>query len=163
MKFELYTAESDERTVYITGNFNNWNPKDSNFQLTQKDSQNYFIEIDDALLPDIVEYKFTKGGWENVELDKYGSITPNKKASKAAGKTSDIVEKWRLNWGPFKDEYFPIAEIISEEFYIPQLDRYRKIWALLPYDYYFSDKKYPVLYLQDAQNLFNEGSGYGNW
>jgi predicted alpha/beta superfamily hydrolase len=23
--------------------------------------------------------------------------------------------------------------------------------------------KYPVLYLQDAQNLFNEGSGFGNW
>ncbi|WP_185204688.1 alpha/beta hydrolase-fold protein [Chryseobacterium sp. C3] len=163
MKFELYTAESDERTVYITGNFNNWNPKDYNFQLIQKDSQNYFIEIDDQLLPDVIEYKFTKGGWENVELDKYGSITPNKKALRSSGKTSDTVEKWRFNWGPFKDEYFPIAEIISEEFYIPQLDRYRKIWALLPYDYYVSDKKYPVLYLQDAQNLFNEGSGYGNW
>jgi len=27
----------------------------------------------------------------------------------------------------------------------------------------FQIKKYPVLYLQDAQNLFNEGSAYGNW
>lgn len=163
MRFELYTEESDDRTVYITGNFNNWNPRDSNYQLKQRDQNNYFVEIDSEILPDTVEYKFTKGGWENVELDKYGSITPNRKAIKANGKASDIVEKWRLNWGPFKKEFFPIAEVISDEFYIPQLDRYRKIWAVLPYDYYVSEKSYPVLYLQDAQNLFNEGSGYGNW
>ncbi len=163
MRFELYTEESDDRPVYITGNFNNWNPRDSNYQLKQLDPNNYFIEIDDQILPDTVEYKFTKGGWENVELDKYGNITPNRKAEKSAGKTSDTIEKWRLNWGPFKKEFFPIAEVISDEFYIPQLDRYRKVWAVLPYDYYVSEKSYPVLYLQDAQNLFNEGSGYGNW
>jgi predicted alpha/beta superfamily hydrolase len=163
MTFELYTEESDDRTVYITGNFNNWNPRDIGFQLKKLDPNSYSIDIDSELLPDHIEYKFTKGGWENVELDQYGSITPNRKAEKTEGKVKSIVEKWRLNWGPFKKEFFPIAEIISEEFYIPQLDRYRKVWALLPYDYYVSNKSYPVLYLQDAQNLFNEGSGYGNW
>jgi len=163
MTFELYTEESDDRTVYITGNFNSWNPRDPRFQLKKLDPNSYSIDIDSQLLPDQIEYKFTKGGWENVELDPYGSITPNRKAEKTDGKVKSIVEKWRLNWGPFKKEFFPIAEIISEEFYIPQLDRYRKVWALLPYDYYVSNKSYPVLYLQDAQNLFNEGSGYGNW
>ncbi len=163
MRFELYTAEIDDRPVFITGNFNSWNPKDYHFQLKQIDPSGYFIEIEDQLLPDDIEYKFTKGGWENVELDQYGNITPNRKAKKSAGKTSDSVEKWRLNWGPFKEEYYPVAEVISENFYIPQLDRYRKVWALLPYDYHTTDKRYPVLYLQDAQNLFNEGSGFGNW
>ncbi|NIF04944.1 alpha/beta hydrolase [Chryseobacterium sp. Tr-659] len=163
MRFELYTEEKDDRPAFITGNFNSWNPKDYVYQLKQLDSFNYFIEIDDQLLPDDIEYKFTKGGWENVELDKYGNITPNRKVKKSKGKVSDTVVKWRLNWGPFKDEYFPTAEVISEKFYIPQLDRYRKVWALLPYDYHTSDKRYPVLYLQDAQNLFNEGSGFGNW
>ncbi|MET3537871.1 Predicted hydrolase of the alpha/beta superfamily [Chryseobacterium limigenitum] len=163
MKFELYTEESDDRPIYITGNFNKWNPKDYSYQLKQLDPNRYSIEIDDQILPSVVEYKFTKGGWENVELDKYGNITPNRKIEKSIGKTSDVIEKWRLNWGPFKKEFFPIVEIISEKFYIPQLERYRKVWALLPYDYYTSEKSYPVLYLQDAQNLFNEGSGYGNW
>ena len=163
MRFELYSEEIDNRAVYITGNFNSWNPKDDSYRLTQLDPNTYFIEINDSVLPDVIEYKFTKGGWENVELDKYGNITPNRKALKSKGKSSDIVEKWRLNWGPFKKEFFPIVEIISEEFYIPQLERYRKVWALLPFDYYISNKNYPVLYLQDAQNLFNEGSGYGNW
>ena len=69
----------------------------------------------------------------------------------------------RYNWGPFKNEFFPIVELIDKEFYIPQLDKTRKVWALLPYNYYKSQKHYPVLYLQDAQNLFNEGSKFGNW
>ncbi|WP_374458983.1 alpha/beta hydrolase [Chryseobacterium taeanense] len=163
MRFELHTEENDERKIYITGNFNSWNPRDERYILSQSQKQNYFIEIDNQLLPENVEYKFTKGGWENVELDKFGNITPNRKIRKSEGKASDLVEKWRLNWGPFKKEFFPIADVISEEFYIPQLDRHRKVWALLPYDYYISDKHYPVLYLQDAQNLFNEGSEYGNW
>lgn len=163
MRFELYTEEKDDRPVFITGNFNSWNPKDYNFQLKQTDPSHYFIEIEDETLPEEIDYKFTKGGWENVELDQYGNITPNRKVKKSVGKTSDTIEKWRLNWGPFKEEYYPIAEVISENFYIPQLDRYRKVWALLPYDYHSTDKRYPVLYLQDAQNLFNEGSGFGNW
>lgn len=163
MKFTLNTAEKDNRPIFITGNFNKWNPKDYNFQLQISEENTYSIDIEDQLLPDNIEYKFTKGGWENVELDQYGNITPNRKAHKHSAKTTDFVEKWRFNWGPFKDEFFPIVEVISEEFYIPQLDRYRKVWALLPYDYYISDKKYPVLYLQDAQNLFNEGSQFGNW
>ncbi|WP_139423450.1 alpha/beta hydrolase-fold protein [Chryseobacterium mulctrae] len=163
MKFTLNTAEKDSRPIFITGNFNKWNPKDYHFQLTILDENIYSIDIEDQLLGDDIEYKFTKGGWENVELDQYGNITPNRKINKKSGTTNDFVEKWRFNWGPFKDEFFPIVEVISEEFYIPQLDRYRKVWALLPYDYYISDKKYPVLYLQDAQNLFNEGSAYGNW
>lgn len=163
MKFTLNTAEKDNRPIFITGNFNKWNPKDYHFQLTILDENTYSIEIEDQLLGDDIEYKFTKGGWENVELDQYGNITPNRKVKKKSATTNDFVEKWRFNWGPFKDEFFPIVEVISEEFYIPQLDRYRKVWALLPYDYYISDKKYPVLYLQDAQNLFNEGSAYGNW
>ncbi|VXB26028.1 MULTISPECIES: alpha/beta hydrolase-fold protein [Chryseobacterium] len=163
MKFTLNTAEKDSRPIFITGNFNKWNPKDYHFQLTILDENTYSIDIEDQLLGDDIEYKFTKGGWENVELDHYGNITPNRKVKKKSAATNDFVEKWRFNWGPFKDEFFPIVEVISEEFYIPQLDRYRKVWALLPYDYYISDKKYPVLYLQDAQNLFNEGSAYGNW
>lgn len=162
MKFNLYTDIIDERKVYIAGNFNGWNPRDPKFQL-QLNSTHYSIEIDDTDLPEKIEYKFTKGGWENVELDRHGNITPNRKTEKKAQTTKDKVEKWRLNWAPFKKEYFPIVELVDEDFYIPQLDRYRRVWALLPYNYYSTDQYYPVLYLQDAQNLFNEGSEFGNW
>ena len=163
MNFIITSLEDDKRPVYITGNFNKWDPRDSQFELKEIAKNTYSIDIDDKTLPENIEYKFTRGGWENVEIDRFGNITPNRKTIKAESKTTDTVEKWRINWGPFKKEFFPIVEIISEKFFIPQLNRTRKIWALLPYNYHNTDKTYPVLYLQDAQNLFNEGSAYGNW
>ncbi len=163
MKFYLTTDEADERPVYITGNFNNWDPRDTDYEMKPMEDGSYFLEITDDILPGKLEYKFTKGGWENVEIDRYGNITPNRKIGKGAQETKDHVEKWRINWGPFKKEFFPEIELISEKFYIPQLDKTRKVWALLPYNYHKTDKSYPVLYLQDAQNLFNEGSAFGNW
>lgn len=163
MLFNLKTAEEDGRTIYLTGNFNAWNPKDERFKLIKNDGLDYSINVDDKKLPDLVEFKFTKGGWESVEIDEYDNIMPNRKILKSEESCNNFVQKWRLNWGPFKEHFFPIAEIISEQFYIPQLEKYRKVWALLPHDYYTSEKNYPVLYLQDAQNLFNEGAEFGNW
>ena len=46
----------------------------------------------------------------------------------------------------------------------PQLDTIKKIWVYLPKSYTSSAKKYPVLYLQDAQNLFDASTSYvGEW
>ena len=59
--------------------------------------------------------------------------------------------------------FLPIIQLLSSSFEIPQLDQNRRIWALLPYDYYKTDKHYPVLYLQDAQNLFDDRAPFGNW
>lgn len=163
MQFTLKSLEDDDRPVYITGNFNKWNPRDQNFILTETEKNTYAIDLENDHLPEIIEYKFTRGGWGNVEIDRFGNIRPNRKINKETVKTEDIVEKWRVNWAPFKDEFFPIVEIISEKFFIPQLNKTRKIWALLPHNYHQSEATYPVLYLQDAQNLFNEGSAFGNW
>ena len=59
--------------------------------------------------------------------------------------------------------HYPLIELIDKDFEIPQLGKKRRIWALLPHDYYDSDKTYPVLYLQDAQNLFDEEAPFGSW
>ena len=165
IKFRLKTSIDDARPVYITGNFNKWDPRDENFRMVRNDDGTYQLEIADTqTFPENVEYKYTKGGWENVEIDRYGNIHGNRKLP-ADQKTfiEDEVELFRNNWAPYKQEFFPIAELISDNFDIPQLDKTRRIWALLPYDYYETEKSYPVLYLQDAQNLFAEGSIYGNW
>ena len=60
-------------------------------------------------------------------------------------------------------DHTPLISVVEEAFKIPQLNKTRRIWALLPYDYHQTDKHYPVLYLQDAQNLFDENSPFGNW
>jgi predicted alpha/beta superfamily hydrolase len=60
-------------------------------------------------------------------------------------------------------DYQPIIEVIEEAYEVPHLDATRKISALLPHNYHHTDKHYPVLYLQDGQNLFNPASPYGDW
>ena len=79
MRFTIKSKEDDERPVYITGNFNKWNPRDLQFELKEISKNTYFIEIEDEKLPASIEYKFTRGGWGNVEIDRFGNITPNRK------------------------------------------------------------------------------------
>ncbi len=57
----------------------------------------------------------------------------------------------------------PIIHTIHEQFEIPQLIKTRRITALLPWNYNDSDKRYPVLYLQDGQNLFDDFAPFGSW
>lgn len=46
----------------------------------------------------------------------------------------------------------------------PQLKTTKKIWVYLPISYANSKKKYPVIYMHDAQNLFDAKTSYaGEW
>lgn len=46
----------------------------------------------------------------------------------------------------------------------PQLQTKKKIWVYLPINYEKSNKKYPVIYMHDAQNLFDTTTSYaGEW
>ena len=160
----LTTDEDDERAVFISGNFNNWKTQDKEFEMERVGLGLYNYKFDTNFeYPDDMLYKFTRGDWSEVEIDKYGNRTENRVTKKKSGIIKEHVAKWRKNWLPFKYNFLPKVHLISKEFEIPQLNKKRRIWALLPYDYETSTENYPVLYLQDAQNLFNEDAKYGNW
>lgn len=160
----LTTDEDDERPVYIAGNFNHWKTQDPLYQMEKVGQGLYHFSFPDEFqYPETLLYKFTRGDWSEVEIDKYGNRTENRVCKKHKGVRKEHVDKWRRNWLPFKSNFLPDVHLISEEFEIPQLNKTRKIWALLPHDYKTSTEHYPVIYLQDAQNLFNEKAKYGNW
>ena len=160
----LTTDEDDFRNVYISGNFNKWRTQDRAFMMEKIGDGLYHFKFEhDFVYPEPMLYKFTKGDWSDVEIDKYGNRTENRVCGQNSGVRKEHVHKWRKNWMPFKPNFLPQVKLISDEFEIPQLNKTRKIWALLPHDYDTSDEKYPVLYLQDAQNLFNEKAEFGNW
>ncbi|MEY3234159.1 MAG: hypothetical protein RL230_1430 [Pseudomonadota bacterium] len=47
---------------------------------------------------------------------------------------------------------------------MPSLGRARRIWLYLPPDYQGSRRRYPVIYMQDGQNLFDRATSYaGEW
>ena len=46
----------------------------------------------------------------------------------------------------------------------PQLKASKKIWIYLPKNYTETKKKYPVIYMHDAQNLFDKSTSFsGEW
>ncbi len=163
-KIILQTAQDDDRPVYISGNFNNWATQDHKFLMTKLEKGKYeFTFPNSPRFQQELIYKFTKGDWSEVEIDKYGNRTPNRHWKDEKPSKTEKVAKWRKNWLPYRPSQLPKIHLISEEFEIPQLNKTRKIWALLPHDYDTSEEIYPVLYLQDAQNLFNEEAEFGNW
>lgn len=57
------------------------------------------------------------------------------------------------------------VSIIQQEFVIPNLNSIsHKVWVYVPPNYSTSTKKYPVIYMHDAQNLFDAVTSYsGEW
>jgi predicted alpha/beta superfamily hydrolase len=53
---------------------------------------------------------------------------------------------------------------VWHDVYSPQLDNTRDIYVWLPPDYVQSERRYPVIYMHDAQNLFDRYVSYsGEW
>ena len=53
---------------------------------------------------------------------------------------------------------------VIENFYMPQLKKHRRVWIYLPPDYDMSNRRYPVLYMHDGQNLFDQATSHvGEW
>jgi predicted alpha/beta superfamily hydrolase len=160
---ELSTPAFDKRPVYITGNFCKWLPDLEEFRMTMVSPGNYVFQFpEDMELPEPLEYKYTRGGWDQVELDRYGKPYGNRVVLKNEGIVQDTVARWQID-NSAKTDFSPIIELLSE-FEIPQFQKTRRIQVLLPHDYYERpDLSFPVLYMTDGQNLLGEGSDYGNW
>lgn len=53
---------------------------------------------------------------------------------------------------------------LEKTFLITELNRERNIWIYLPKNYNESNETYPVLYMHDAQNLFEDSTSFsGEW
>lgn len=161
-KLPSYQNLSD--TIYLVGNFNNWNPHDPKFALRQINGE-YGITI--QLPKGTFEFKFTEGGWDKVESGNNGFPTENRRFVLQTDTTINVeIEHWADHF-PKKERLSTAnknVRVLDNNFFIPQLNRYRRIWIYLPESYPGSDKTYPVLYMHDGQNVFDDAtSGFGEW
>lgn len=157
-KFPTYHRTND--SVFLAGNFNNWNPHDTKLVLT-----NGGITIE--LKKGMYEYKFTRGNWDEVESGNGGFPTENHVVYVESDTTFVTqVDHWADHF-PKKVKESTASRnvrILDTSFYMPQLSRHRRVWIYLPESYAMSKKKYPVLYMQDGQNVFdNATAAYGEW
>jgi predicted alpha/beta superfamily hydrolase len=151
--------------VYIAGSFNGWNPQDEVYKFQWDNDGNYFINL--KLEPGQYEFKITRGSWNKAECTNDGTAIPNRQYNTEANDLLGIiVQGWADHFSP-KPKIITASKqviIIDTAFFIPQLQRKRRVWVYLPEDYRTSSKRYPVLYMHDGQNVFDDATSYaGEW
>jgi predicted alpha/beta superfamily hydrolase len=157
-----YTPAED--SIYIAGDFNGWNPGLPECVLHKNAENKWFITFPSQPEGTVYQYKFTRGSWETVEKGFMGEEIPNRVFTFGNGDTVHIIiYNWR-DYGGSGSTAADNVSVMDESFYMPQLDRSRRIWLYVPPDYEASGESYPVLYMHDGQNLFDTYTSYaGEW
>jgi predicted alpha/beta superfamily hydrolase len=152
-------------TVFAAGNFNNWQPGKNEYRFS-KTTTGIELQIKD-LPAGIYEFKCTRGSWQKTETLIDGSDTDNHLVKLIADTVIDIaVAAWKDDFAAIlkKHTASPNVKILDTAFEMPQLRTKRRLWIYLPPDYKTSDKKYPVLYMHDGENIFDEyTAAFGEW
>jgi enterochelin esterase-like enzyme len=152
--------------IYVAGNFNNWNPRDEKFKLKPIGTSRRGIVLKD-IAAGKYEFKFTRGSFDKVETTAKGADVPNHEITVKEDASLDFnIPGWKDDYPdkPKPNTATAQVRVIDTAFLIPQLNRTRRIWAYLPKSYTAGTKRYPVIYMHDGQNLFNEQTApFGEW
>ncbi|GAC1382180.1 MAG: alpha/beta hydrolase-fold protein [Ginsengibacter sp.] len=152
--------------VFIAGSFNGWSPNNEIQSFAVDANHNNFTLV---LPKGITEYKFTRGGWDKAEATTTGGDVSNRFLKIEKDTIIHVlVGGWKDDFASSKITKKHTASkqvsILDTAFAIPQLGRKRTIRIYLPKDYASSKHRYPVIYLHDGQNLFDEfDAGFGEW
>lgn len=152
-------------TIFMAGDFNRWNPADTAFRFISngKDYTKIFSNIPDGR----IEFKFTRGSWGKVETGSQGQSLGNRSVTISSDTTLHFsIEGWADAFAntTVKHSASKQVKLLDSAFFMPQLHRDRRIWIYLPPGYQAGKKRYPVIYANDGQNLFdNFYAPFGEW
>ncbi|RED93392.1 alpha/beta hydrolase-fold protein [Marinoscillum furvescens] len=150
--------------IYLAGTLNDWNPASEAHQLQKDDAGNYYITLN---LEGEVAFKFTRGDWNTVESDGYGNDIGNRTYQPSGEDTLKLyIQGWKDLLDGSSSPNSTRSENVSilKDFEIPQLGRKRNIWIYLPPNYHQTKTSYPVIYMHDGQNLFDNSTSFsGEW
>ncbi|PWA05082.1 alpha/beta hydrolase [Flavobacterium psychrotolerans] len=151
--------------IYLAGDINTWNPGDANYLLQSDGLGSWQIIIPEG--KGTVNFKFTRGSWPTDEGNASGGFLPNRTFTFTG--LPQTLNFTILSWEDISGSNSVSTaasnvQILNPTFFMPQLNKSRKIWLYLPPDYYTSTKTYPVLYMEDGQNLFDNATSFsGEW
>ena len=147
--------------LYYSGTYNNWNRGDWQTVFEKKDGV-YSVTII-AEENSKQEFYVNRGNDETNASKADGSyIDPFVFTYKKGATLHITVEGWRDM--PGNHTVTKNVFILSNHFEMDSLKRHRRIWICLPNDYSSGEKTYPVIYMQDGQNLFDQATAFmGEW
>ncbi|MFM8475701.1 MAG: alpha/beta hydrolase-fold protein, partial [Planctomycetaceae bacterium] len=165
VRVEVTTPDATEATddepgeVFLAGDLKllgRWRP--DGFKLSRADNGVYFAEF--SVPPEtLVQFKVTRGSWQTVEKDTAGRDIANRQFEVKESKDGEPqrisvrVERWGVatTAKPNVTGTLEFHKDVASE----HLTQTRNVSVWLPPGYAESDDRYPVLYLQDGQNLFD--------
>jgi predicted alpha/beta superfamily hydrolase len=156
------TPVSDQ--IYICGSFNNWAVGNANSILQVQTNGTRKITLTNV--SGTIEFKFNRGNWDTPEGTAQGGFVSNRTYNTANGSSLNLtIAGWEDLPASGTSTANGNVQILSTNFSMPQLNRNRKIWLYLPSDYNTATtKNYPVIYMHDAQNLFDQNTSFsGEW
>lgn len=159
-----YTPAGD--SIYIAGDFTGWEPGASQYMLHKNPEGKWAITIATQAAGSKINFKFTRGSWETVEKGQSGEEINNRTYTfgNSAAAVDVTIYNWANGGGGGNSTAADNVKIMSTDFYMPQLDRTRRIWIYFPPAYETSGISYPVLYMHDGQNLFDVTTAFaGEW
>lgn len=148
--------------IYIAGTMNDWAEGDEAFKLFEGENGHWTIDIN-GTDGSALEFKFTRGNWSKVEGSTEGGYIANRSAVFQNGTTLQLtIDGWEDIAGNHTVSQY--VRILDTDFFMPQLNRSRRIWICFPEDYDTSEIDYPVCYMHDGQNIFDAATSFaGEW
>ncbi|HUN79880.1 MAG TPA: alpha/beta hydrolase-fold protein [Phycisphaerae bacterium] len=163
------TAPADTNELFVSGSTPQLGPWKADALKATLGPDGRFHATIQAQTGTVVEFKFTRGSWETVEKDEDGADIPNRrlKVSESA-KYEYTVHRWADSGQPIPPQpkktpkHSLTGDIrFHEEFPSKFLHDARSLIVYLPPDYKDNaDRRYPVLYMHDGQNLFDAATSF---
>lgn len=148
--------------IYVAGSMNDWDPGNEAYRFIQNEDSLFTVTFTPPV--GTFKFKFTRGSWSTVEGTSKGKFRPDRVAEyKGKPITFNLyIDGWE--GVSLQSTASQNVSVLSDTFYMPELNTHRRIWLYLPEDYHTSDKRYQVLYMHDGQNLFDKYTSFaGEW
>jgi predicted alpha/beta superfamily hydrolase len=162
---DVATKKLDD--IYVSGSFNNWKENDPAYKMQPFGGSRKVLVLRN-MPAGTYQFKFLRSLWTKVETTAKGEDIPNREVVLNSDQTIDVkIPGWKDDY-PDKPKPFTATaqvKLLDSVFAVPQLNTTRRIWIYLPKSYAVQKgKNYPVLYMNDGQNIFNERTAAnGEW
>lgn len=154
-------------SMYIAGDFSTpvWQPGLAQYMMHKNNEGKWSITLAAKPNGTVIQFKFTRGSWATVEKDAAGNELANRTYTYGSSSSVNVtIANWADAGSGSNSTVAANVKIMSSNFIVPQFNRTRKIWIYFPPDYETSGISYPVLYMHDGQNLFDNSTAYsGEW
>jgi predicted alpha/beta superfamily hydrolase len=151
-----------QEKLFLAGNIEalgKWKPNGVALQRTIEGKFQVELEIAEGTT---IEFKVTRGSWDTVEVSGKGLDIANRRSiiRREGEKDSQTIEVMVEGWKEAKAMVSTITGDLRKHGDFPSkfLRQSRDVYVWLPPNYDSSGIRYPVLYLQDGQNLFDQAT-----